>query len=113
MAVKWLFFDVGSTLVNERKAYEHRIRDMIAGTEISFEQFYEAMLGYYRRNMKGDLETAKQFGLTVTPWHKEDEELYPEAEACLRELHQKYRNHRQSASRNGTAAGAARDPAVY
>ena len=91
MAIKWLFFDVGSTLVDESKAYEHRIRDMIDGTDITYEQFYETMMGYYYRNLKGDLETAKRFGLTVTPWHSEDEESYPDAESCLRELRKQYR----------------------
>lgn len=26
--VKWLFFDVGSTLVDERQTYEHRMREI-------------------------------------------------------------------------------------
>ena len=91
MAIKWLFFDVGSTLVNEQRAYEHRIRDMIEGTDITYERFCETMMGYYYRNLKGDLETARQFGLKVTPWHSEDEEPYPDAEACLRELRKQYR----------------------
>ena len=29
--VKWIFFDVGSTLVDETEAYDHRAREMIAG----------------------------------------------------------------------------------
>lgn len=35
--VKWIFFDVGSTLVDETEAYNHRIRDMIKGTGITFD----------------------------------------------------------------------------
>ena len=35
--VKWIFFDVGTTLVDETEAYAHRIRDAIEGTDISFE----------------------------------------------------------------------------
>ena len=34
--VKWIFFDVGSTLVDETEAYDHRVREMIAGTSITF-----------------------------------------------------------------------------
>ena len=34
---KWIFFDVGSTLVDESKAYDHRVRDMIANTNITSE----------------------------------------------------------------------------
>lgn len=29
--VEWIFFDVGSTLVDEAAAYDHRVRDMISG----------------------------------------------------------------------------------
>lgn len=32
--VKWVFFDVGTTLVDETGAYNHRIRDVIKGTAI-------------------------------------------------------------------------------
>lgn len=37
--IKWIFFDVGSTLVDETDAYDHRVRDMVAGTGITFEEF--------------------------------------------------------------------------
>ena len=36
MATKWIFFDVGSTLVDETEAYDHRARDMITGTNIIY-----------------------------------------------------------------------------
>ena len=39
MTFKWVFFDVGSTLVDETEAYDHRVREMIAGTNISFKEF--------------------------------------------------------------------------
>lgn len=31
--IKWIFFDMGSTLIDESAAMEHRIREVIAGTE--------------------------------------------------------------------------------
>ena len=34
--VRWVFFDIGSTLVDEEAAYAHRIRDMIHGTAVTF-----------------------------------------------------------------------------
>lgn len=39
--IKWIFFDMGSTLIDETLAMEHRIREVIEGTEITFEQFVE------------------------------------------------------------------------
>lgn len=86
MEHKWLFFDLGTTLVDETEAYSHRIRDMIAGTDITFEQFNEKRRWFAERNMRGDLEAAAFFGLEKTPWHSEDERLYPETVGLLENL---------------------------
>lgn len=87
--VRWLFFDVGTTLVDETEAYHHRIREVIEGTDITFEQFHEKCISFYRQNLKGDLEAIKYFGLVKTPWHKEDEVPYPDAEETLQDLRKK------------------------
>lgn len=84
-----VFFDIGTTLVDETECYDHRIREVIAGTDISFEQFTEKRIFFQKQNLKGDLEAIKFFGLKKTPWHKEDEKLYPEAGEILRYLHEK------------------------
>ena len=84
--IKWLFFDVGSTLIDETEAYNHRIREAIAGTDITFEQFQEKRLEFAKQNLKSDLETLKFFGLAKPVWHTEDEVPYPEAEEILRYL---------------------------
>lgn len=83
MSIKWLFFDVGSTLVDETECYNQRICDAINGTEISFEQFQEKRIEFARQNLKGDIETIKFFGLKKTPWHKELEFPYAEADNLL------------------------------
>lgn len=82
----WLFFDVGSTLVDETECYNHRIKDAIAGTDVTFEQFNEKRISFAKQNLKGDIEAIKFFGLTKTPWHTEDEKPYPEAENVLKAL---------------------------
>lgn len=89
--LKWIFFDMGSTLIDETLAMEHRIRDVIEGTEITFEQFTEKKLFFAKQNKPADLETIKFFGLTKTPWHKEDERLYPDTIECLEKIHKHYR----------------------
>ncbi len=86
MISKWLFFDVGSTLVDETEAYNHRIRDMIAGTDVTFEQFTEKRLHFAKQNLRGDIEAMNHFGLKKTPWHFEDEIPYPETHAVLKYL---------------------------
>ncbi len=84
--IKWIFFDIGSTLVDETEAYNHRIRDAIAGTDITFEQFQEKRREFAKQNLKSDLEALKFFGLSKPAWHREDEVLYPEAEEILQYL---------------------------
>lgn len=86
MKADWIFFDVGSTLVDETKAYDHRIRDAVAGTDITFEEFQEKRKYYAQKNMRGDLEAMAYFGLKKTPWHHEDEELYPDTVEILEYL---------------------------
>lgn len=85
--VTWVFFDIGTTLIDETKALNHRIREMIQGTGISFEQFNEKRIFFAKQNLNGDVEAIKFFALTKTPWHNEDEVPYPEAEEILEYLH--------------------------
>lgn len=89
--IDWIFFDLGSTLVDESRAYEHRIKDAVKGTGIEYQQVYEAMIDCYRQNKKGDSEVLKQYGLPKTKWHSEDEILYPEAKECLNKLSKSFK----------------------
>ena len=89
--IEWLFFDIGSTLVDESAAYEHRIRDMIAGTDIPYPVFLQKMLAYFSENKKGDIELARELDMMVPAWHSEDERPYPDAHACLKTLSETYR----------------------
>ncbi|MBO5144220.1 MAG: HAD family hydrolase [Lachnospiraceae bacterium] len=89
--VKWLFFDVGSTLVDEHIAYEHRLKEIadLAGT--TYEKVYNGAMELYKQNKKGDLEIAKALGVELTEWHKEDEILYSDTSKCLEYLSKKYK----------------------
>ena len=42
--IKWLFFDIGSTLVDESIAYRKRIETTVADTDISYDEFYRKMV---------------------------------------------------------------------
>ena len=89
--IKWIFFDMGSTLIDETLAMEHRIREVIEGSDVTYEQFVEKKIFFAKQNKSADLETIKFFGLTKTPWHKEDERLFPDTMKCLKKLHGQYR----------------------
>ena len=47
--IKWIFFDIGSTLVDESKAYEHRIKDTIQNADITYNQFYNMMINFAKQ----------------------------------------------------------------
>lgn len=87
--IKWIFFDIGSTLVDETKAYDHRVRDMIAGTNITFQEFDSVRIALARQGYDGNSAAISFFGLTKTPWHSEDETPYSDAHSTLAALHQR------------------------
>lgn len=87
MKATWLFFDMGSTIMNETPAMEKRIRDSIAGTDITFEAFAAKMAEFRAMGMREDLATFDYFEIHQrTPWPRDAEIPYPEAEAVLRNL---------------------------
>ena len=50
--IQWLFFYIGSTLVDESTAYEHRIKDTVRNSSISYERFYNMMSDLTVNNIK-------------------------------------------------------------
>lgn len=89
--IQWLFFDVGSTIVDEHAAYEHRMREIADLANMNYDKVYEMAMEFYKENKKGDLETAKLLGIELTKWHKEDERLYRDASKCLEILSSRYK----------------------
>jgi HAD superfamily hydrolase (TIGR01662 family) len=87
--IKWIFFDVGSTLLDETEAYNHRARDVIADTNITFQQFDDMRIALARQGLEGNSAAIKHFGLTKTPWHSEDEIPYSDAKSTLASLSQR------------------------
>lgn len=89
--IEWLFFDIGSTIIDEHLAYQRRFRELAANANLSFQEVLKQALSFYRQNKKGDSETAKLLGLPVPKWHSEDEILFPDTADCLKTLSQKYK----------------------
>ena len=86
MNIKWIFFDVGSTLVDETEAYNHRAREMISGTGITFKEFDDIRIALAKQGLDGNSAAIKYFGLTKTPWHSEDELPYSDIQSTLAAL---------------------------
>lgn len=89
--IKWIFFDVGSTLVDESKVYEGRMRYAAELAGMSYEYVYKIALEFYKQNKKGDLETMKLLGVKKPKWRSEDEILYADTEECLKKLSSDYK----------------------
>ncbi len=87
--IKWIFFDLGSTLIDVTAADTRRIMEMVSGTEITEEAYREKRFEMIRKGLNGDLSTIDYFGLTKTPWHSEDEVPYPDVVSILTELKQR------------------------
>ena len=84
--IKWVFFDIGSTLVDESTAYKNRIKRTIANTDVSYNEFYQRMVEISKHNQNAYNMVIEEYGLTKAPWNSDDEFVYPEAENCLCEL---------------------------
>ena len=82
--VKWLFFYIGSTLIDESVAYRKRIERTIAGTNVTYDDFYNKMVEISKYNQSGYNKALEAYGLKMSPWNSDDEFVYPEAESCLR-----------------------------
>lgn len=89
--VKWLFFDIGSTLVDESLVYEYRFGGIADASGKSTEYIYDKAMEFYRQNKKGDKEVAAMLGVKAPAWDKKRERLYPNTEEVLINLHEKYK----------------------
>lgn len=89
--IKWVFFDIGSTLVDESIAYRNRIERTIANTDISYDDFYQRMVEISKHDQNAYNSSVEFYGLTKAPWNSDDEFVYPEAENCLSELSKHYK----------------------
>ena len=89
--IKWIFFDIGSTLVDESVAYQNRIERTITGTNVTYDDFYNKMVEISKYNQSGYNKALEAYGLKMAPWNSDDEFVYPETENCLSELSKHYK----------------------
>ena len=89
--IKWLFFDVGSTLVDETKVYVDRMKRITEVSGLTYEQIYEYAMSFYKENKKGDLEVARRLGVELPKWKSKYERLYTDTKDCLKKLSRIYK----------------------
>ena len=86
MDIKWIFFDIGSTLVDETEAYNHRAKDMLCQSDVTFSMFDKKRIEFAKQGYDGNSQAIKFFGLSKTPWHCEDEVPFCDAIPTLQVL---------------------------
>jgi 8-oxo-dGTP diphosphatase len=89
--IKWIFFDVGSTLVDESKVYEDRMRKIAKIANVEYKYIYDTAIEFYKENKKGDLEITKKLNFELPNWKHEYEMLYNDTKICLKTLSEKYK----------------------
>ncbi len=86
-----LFFDIGSTLVDERKSDECRIAEIAKASALDYEQCFYKIKSFFAMNKNGYHEAVKELNIKMPVWHSEYERLYSGAEECLKVLSEKYK----------------------
>lgn len=90
--VKWLFFDIGSTIVDEQRCIEFRIRETCKQKNAPTEaEFRACMEENARKNRSPYIDTIEDFGLERVRWPKEYECLYPGIPELLDQLEGMYK----------------------
>lgn len=71
----WLFFDIGSTLVDESKVYKDIFQKIAESAGVSEELINQKALEFYKRNLRGDKEVAAYFNVPFPEWSPQLEVL--------------------------------------
>ena len=89
--IKWIFFDIGSTLVDESAVYENRIKEITQGNNIDKNEFVAKVIECAQTSPKPIVSAAEDYGVKVPAWRHDLEVLYPDSKEVLQRLSQKYK----------------------
>ena len=89
--LKWIFFDIGSTLVDESAVCENRISEITRRYHLNRNEFIAKVKLRAKTNPKPIISVAADYGAKVPAWRHDLEALYPDAKKVLQELGQKYK----------------------
>lgn len=89
--IKWIFFDLGSTLIDESAVYENRIKEITQNYNIDISEFIAKVKQRAQTNQKPIVSVASDYGAMVPAWRHDLEVLYPDAKELLQRLGKKYK----------------------
>ncbi len=90
--IKWIFFDLGSTLIDEEQCIEFRVAETLKQLGAPSEKKFYAQMEYFASvNKLPYKDSVEKFGLEKTKWPKQLEKLYTETPNVLKKLMGKYK----------------------
>lgn len=90
-SIKWLFFDLGSTLIDETDVYKSRCDFAIKAKNLDCDEFMSMVYEKTKTSGTAIKDVAKIYGITLPEWDNSLERLYPETMSILKELSKKYK----------------------
>ena len=89
--IKWLFFDLGSTIIDETDCEDFRMAALLRQVaQQNREEVLHSFAKFAALNKAAYKETVQLYGLKAEPWPMNLEKLYPDAMFVLSELKKKY-----------------------
>ncbi len=89
--MKWIFFDLGATLVDESDVYKSRCEYAINQLNIEPEEFMNRVYEEAKVSPTPIRTAAKAYGVTLPEWDNSLEKLYDAAYGVLSALHGRYK----------------------
>ena len=90
--VKWIFFDLGSTLIDESDCLEYRIKESLKQQNApSREALERRMIELASQNRLPYKDAVEEFGLETIKWPKHLEKMYEGVPQLLEKLADRYR----------------------
>lgn len=89
--IKWLFFDIGSTLVDETDCVKKRCEVIIENNNIDRQEFYDRVEECAKTDSYAVRVAALYYGAEIPRWYGELEKLYPDTKMILEILSKKYK----------------------
>ena len=84
--IEWIFFDLGSTLIDETEVYEKRFSETVRGSSVGVSEFQNTAVRFWTQGLDGYPQAAAFYGLPKAPWRSEYERLCEGCAAVLEAL---------------------------
>ncbi|MBR6040258.1 MAG: HAD family hydrolase [Clostridia bacterium] len=81
--IEWIFFDLGSTLIDETEVYVQRFAETVRGSGVSVPEFRETAIRFWTQGQDGYPQAAAYYELKKAPWRSEYERLFDGCTAVL------------------------------